>query len=94
MKSFNFEIKHKSPDMPLARVGVIHTPHGDINTPAFISVGTKATVKSLTPEQIRDNVNAEASNFIRELYRTHGRRDRGKAIFFPIRSHRHGQRLE
>ena len=38
----------------LARAGVIHTPHGDIPTPAFIPVGTKATVKSLVPEQVRD----------------------------------------
>lgn len=36
----------------LARVGEIHTAHGIIQTPAFIPVGTKATVKSLTPEQI------------------------------------------
>lgn len=35
------------------RTGVIHTPHGDIPTPAFIPVATKATVKTLTPEQIR-----------------------------------------
>lgn len=37
----------------LGRAGVIHTPHGDIPTPAFIPVGTKATVKSLVPEQVR-----------------------------------------
>lgn len=36
------------------RTGVIHTPHGDIATPAFIPVATKATVKTLTPEQIRE----------------------------------------
>ena len=36
------------------RTGVIHTPHGDIATPAFIPVGTKASVKTLTPEQVRD----------------------------------------
>ena len=35
------------------RTGVIHTPHGDIATPAFIPVGTKATVKTLTPDQVR-----------------------------------------
>lgn len=35
------------------RTGVISTPHGDIHTPAFIPVGTKATVKTLTPEQVR-----------------------------------------
>jgi queuine tRNA-ribosyltransferase len=33
---------------------VITTPHGQIETPAFIVVGTKATVKSLTPEQVKD----------------------------------------
>lgn len=36
------------------RVGVIHTPHGDIQTPAFIPVGTKATVKSVLPEAMSD----------------------------------------
>ncbi len=37
----------------LARAGTISTPHGDIKTPAFVTVGTKATVKALTAEQIR-----------------------------------------
>ncbi|KUI28358.1 queuine tRNA-ribosyltransferase [Mycobacterium sp. IS-1742] len=32
------------------RAGVIHTPHGDIRTPAFIAVGTQATVKAVLPE--------------------------------------------
>ena len=57
--SFSFEIVGKSKTMPLARAGIIHTPHGDIKTPAFITVGTKATVKSLTPEQVRDYVGAQ-----------------------------------
>jgi len=35
-----------------ARAGVIHTPHGDIETPAFVAVGTKGTVKSLKPEDL------------------------------------------
>jgi queuine tRNA-ribosyltransferase len=35
------------------RVGVIHTPHGDINTPAFIAVGTAATVKAVLPESMK-----------------------------------------
>lgn len=35
------------------RTGVIATPHGRIATPAFVPVGTKATVKTLLPEQIR-----------------------------------------
>ena len=34
------------------RAGTIETPHGTIQTPAFIPVGTKATIKSLTPEQV------------------------------------------
>ena len=38
----------------LGRVGTIHTPHGDIPTPAFIPVGTKATVKSVLPEAMRE----------------------------------------
>ncbi|OHA58591.1 MAG: tRNA-guanine(34) transglycosylase [Candidatus Vogelbacteria bacterium RIFOXYD1_FULL_44_32] len=38
----------------LARAGVISTPHGEIATPAFVVVGTKATVKALAPEQVRD----------------------------------------
>lgn len=38
---------------PLGRTGVIETPHGTIHTPAFIPVATKATVKTLTPEQVR-----------------------------------------
>lgn len=35
------------------RAGTLETPHGRINTPAFVTVGTKASVKALTPEQIR-----------------------------------------
>lgn len=35
------------------RAGILETPHGVIHTPAFVTVGTKATVKALTPEQVR-----------------------------------------
>lgn len=52
-KKFNFEIEKKSGEAALARAGVIHTPHGDMLTPAFIPVGTKATVKALTVEDIK-----------------------------------------
>ena len=52
-KALDFEITHKLPGT-LARAGVIHTPHGDIETPAFIVGGTKATVKALTVEQIKE----------------------------------------
>ena len=50
-KSLTFTISHRL-DGALARVGTITTPHGQIETPAFIPVGTKATLKSLTPEQL------------------------------------------
>ena len=40
----------------LGRAGIIHTPHGDIETPAFVVVGTKGTVKSIKPEDMRDYV--------------------------------------
>lgn len=36
----------------LGRAGTISTPHGEIKTPAFIPVGTQATLKALTPEQL------------------------------------------
>lgn len=49
--AFSFEITAKL-DGALARTGVLSTPHGQIETPAFIPVGTKATLKSLTPEQL------------------------------------------
>lgn len=37
-----------------ARLGKLSTPHGDIETPIFMPVGTQATVKSLTPEDLKD----------------------------------------
>ncbi len=48
-----FKIEKKL-DGGLGRAGVLTTPHGDILTPAFVPVGTKATVKSLNPEQVKD----------------------------------------
>ncbi len=35
-----------------ARAGLLHTPHGDIETPVFMPVGTQATVKALTPQEV------------------------------------------
>jgi queuine tRNA-ribosyltransferase len=49
----HFSILKKSHDCN-ARVGILKTPHGDIETPAYIAVGTKATVKGVTPEQLLD----------------------------------------
>ena len=42
-----------------ARRGRIHTPHGIIETPVFMPVGTQATVKSLTPEELKEEINAQ-----------------------------------
>jgi queuine tRNA-ribosyltransferase len=56
---FSFEVTHRlggGPDggRPLGRTGIIRTPHGDIRTPAFTPVGTKATVKAVLPETMRE----------------------------------------
>ena len=53
MKPISFKI-HKELSNSLGRVGTIHTPHGDIQTPAFVTVGTKGTVKALSPEQVKN----------------------------------------
>ena len=47
--SFNFRVSAKQGS---ARAGVFATPHGDVETPIFMPVGTQATVKSLTPAQL------------------------------------------
>lgn len=45
MRPISFSIEHEGPG--LARAGVLKTPHGSIQTPAFIAVGTKANVKGI-----------------------------------------------
>ena len=47
--TFHFEVEHQSEE---ARVGRLATPHGTIATPAFVAVGTQATVKAMTPEDL------------------------------------------
>ena len=67
MKNFGFKIIKKLAsrslgevgDKGLARVGLLKTPHGEIKTPAYIPVGTKATVKAVTNEQL-DELGAQA----------------------------------
>jgi queuine tRNA-ribosyltransferase len=49
----NFRIGKKL-ENGLGRAGEIETVHGTIETPAFVAVGTKATVKALTPEQLKE----------------------------------------
>lgn len=57
-RPITFSIKTRS-QKSRARTAVIKTPHGEIRTPAFIPVGTKATVKAITPEMLKD-LGAEA----------------------------------
>jgi len=52
-KGFSYEITHAA-ETGLARAGVISTPHGQIQTPAFIPVGTKANVKTVLPEAMEE----------------------------------------
>ncbi len=47
-----FELTAQDPSS-LARCGVLHTPHGSLETPAFMPVGTQATVKGVLPDQLR-----------------------------------------
>ena len=54
-KPVTFEIIKKD-TKSMARAGIIRTLHGDIETPAFVVVGTKGTVKSIKPEDMRDYV--------------------------------------
>ncbi len=63
--TFKFEIDRKSLEAPLARAGKITTPHGEILTPAFVPVGTKATVKGV---QISDLKNIDAQTVLANTY--------------------------
>ncbi len=51
MKNFKFEIIHKSKKSN-ARVGKIYTPHGEIDTPGFVAVGTNGTIKALSNDMV------------------------------------------
>ena len=37
-----------------ARAGILHTPHGDIETPVFMPVGTQGTIKAVKPDAVKD----------------------------------------
>jgi queuine tRNA-ribosyltransferase len=63
--SFSFSIQHKAGS---ARSGVFETPHGPVETPAFMPVGTLATVKSLDPD---DLVQMGASMILANAYHLH-----------------------
>lgn len=49
-----YELIKKTCKQTGARLGRLHTPHGTIDTPVFMPVGTQATVKSMTPEEIKE----------------------------------------
>ena len=50
-KDFKLEVKHVCKQSG-ARYGVLHTPHGDVETPIFMPVGTQASVKFVSPEEL------------------------------------------
>ena len=53
---FRFEVLKTDPSG--ARLGRLETPHGVIETPVFMPVGTQATVKALTPEEVAGEIGA------------------------------------
>jgi len=55
-----FEIQKRS-STSRARAGVIHTLHGDIETPSFVVVGTKGTVKGIKPEDLEEYIGAQVA---------------------------------
>ncbi len=57
-EAITYELIHKDKNSG-ARRGIIHTPHGDIQTPIFMPVGTQATVKSITPDELKNDINAQ-----------------------------------
>ncbi|HEY0070918.1 MAG TPA: tRNA guanosine(34) transglycosylase Tgt, partial [Chloroflexia bacterium] len=54
-RHFSYEVE-ATLDTPVgvARAGRLHTPHGEIATPVFMPVGTQATVKSVSPDELKD----------------------------------------
>lgn len=52
-KAVHFELLHVDRHTG-ARAGILHTPHGDVPTPAFMPVGTQATVKTLDPRDLEE----------------------------------------
>lgn len=51
--AIKFELLKEAKDCK-ARLGKLYTPHGVVETPIFMPVGTRATVKAMTPEEVRD----------------------------------------
>ena len=53
MEKFSYEVVKQDPKYG-ARAGILHTPHGDIETPIYMPVGTQATVKGMLPRDIKE----------------------------------------
>ena len=53
MAAITYELKHVCKQSG-ARYGILHTPHGDVETPMFMPVGTLATVKGISPEMLKE----------------------------------------
>jgi tRNA-guanine transglycosylase, queuosine-34-forming len=51
--AINFEVTHICKQTG-ARTGILHTPHGDVKTPMFMPVGTLASVKFISPEELKE----------------------------------------
>src|ERR1051326_1983154 len=58
LRQISFEVVAECPHTR-ARAGILHTPHGDIETPVFMPVGTQATVKGLTQRDLADELGAQ-----------------------------------
>lgn len=57
LRQITFEVVAECPHTR-ARAGILHTPHGDIETPVFMPVGTQATVKGLTQRDLAEDLDA------------------------------------
>ena len=53
MTNFSYEVIKQDPKYG-ARAGILHTPHGDIETPIYMPVGTQATVKGVLPRDLKE----------------------------------------
>ncbi|HCX72354.1 MAG TPA: tRNA guanosine(34) transglycosylase Tgt, partial [Candidatus Cloacimonas sp.] len=53
---FEYTLEAKSGD---ARAGYLRTPHGNVETPIFMPVGTQGTVKTLSPAELKEDIGAQ-----------------------------------
>ena len=60
MPQISFELVAECPHTR-ARAGLLHTPHGTIETPVFMPVGTQATVKGLSQRDLADDLGVDVA---------------------------------